>query len=69
MFAIVMDMLCPSDINMLLMMWKFVVPWGSFQSRMHKYFCGEVIYMDKKAERESKNGKEIFKMHLFAFTS
>jgi hypothetical protein len=32
---------------------------------MYKYFCGKVLYMDKKAKKESNNGKEIAKNASF----
>jgi hypothetical protein len=44
--------LCPSVVNMLLTIWKFVVSWRWFQSKMDKNICKKLLYGQKKEKRE-----------------
>jgi hypothetical protein len=50
-YALVMGMSHSNVVSMLLMMWKFVVRWERFPSRMHNLFSKRILFW------QEKNGK------------
>jgi hypothetical protein len=58
---------CPNVVNMLLMMWKFMMGWENIPSRIHGVLFSKEYYLDKLKElkKVDKNGLKACRLYAF----